>query len=159
MLLIADDNDLLCSGDGAQSIFRSHLARFINQKQVEFNGSRRQELGHRNRAHHQDRLNSLYGLSRLQNEFSDRGVRLLLPDLTTNKPHGAQGASRDLIEMKRPDFSHAILSPLNLQLLKTTDRVVSIKVAKVGEPGIPPYRRLPYGFRPRKEEFGLRRFA
>ncbi|MEO7035880.1 MAG: hypothetical protein ABI548_18235 [Polyangiaceae bacterium] len=87
MFLVADHDDLFATRYRAERIHRLHLTGFIDEKQIEFDGARMKELGHRNGAHHEHWLNGLNAAARLGEQLTQGQMAAFFAHLLSEDAH------------------------------------------------------------------------
>ncbi|MNU89669.1 hypothetical protein D3C71_795150 [compost metagenome] len=109
LLVIAHHHDLPAARDRAQRIHRLDLAGFVDDQQVELDGAGLQELGHRQRAHHEHRFDGLDRRGAQAEQAPQRHVVALARDLAAQRAqrtYATGGAARQagMVRLRRLDL-------------------------------------------------------
>ena len=99
LLLVSDNDHLLCACYETERILRPHLACLVNHQKIEFHGIGRKELRHRDWTHQQHGFDALKRLPRRLEQFSDRHVSASARYLRADRIHCAEISARHSIGM------------------------------------------------------------
>ena len=86
LFTVAHHHQLFAAQNRAKRIHGLHLTGLIEDHQVKMHRTWRQKTGDRHRAHHEHRLDRLYGAPRARDEFSDRQMPHALFKLAQENP-------------------------------------------------------------------------
>src|SRR5690606_35057818 len=148
---IADDDAPPPSGNRADRIGHGDLTRFVEDDEVEELGVRRQELSHRQRAHHEARREGREGLAHFSDELPDRLVAHALLQLSgedTVARMALRGVPRgNLTRQLRANIGGRHLGELSVEGPEGVDEILVLDCRETlqGRPRIDEYRRNPAG--------------
>ena len=130
LFLIAHNYDLPRTGHNAQRIFRSDLARLIDDQQIKGDRPRRQELCHGNRAHKHHGLDPLDHGARILHHPTNGFMTTLAGNFAPDDGHLAHMAFGHLLKMPCENKGLRVFQPVAFKTPKHLHQIVTVQCSK-----------------------------
>ena len=143
LFAVAHDHGLLAPKDRSQGLDRTHLARLVEDHEVEADRAGRDVLRDRQRAHHEDRLDRLDRASRPLHEHADRKVTPLLLEFALEHAQLAAAVlARELLPVPLGDPGPVVVELGHVELAEALDDAGVRGAVELGEGAPLPERQL-----------------